>query len=120
MIVNLMKIIDISNPERINRKPEKTAVLVSGGNFSEQEFLIKKIELKLYVEQFDKKLGPYSLITANIETDKGEIEMIYDEGFRGENSLEQATEFITKNLGISALIIRSIVSLREELKKSSN
>lgn len=112
-----MKILDISNPERIKRKPDKVSVLVSGGNFSEQGLLIKKIELKLYIEKFDKKLGPYSLITANVETDKGEIEMIYDEGFRGENSLEQAAEFITKNLGISSLIIRSIVSLKDELEK---
>ena len=120
MVRILMKVIDIPNPERIKRNPDKSAVLVSGGNFSEQEFLIKKIELKLYIEKFDKKLGPYSLITALVETDKGDIEMIYDEGFRGKNSLDEATEFVTKNLGISALIIRSIVSLKEELKKLSN
>ena len=114
-----MKIVDFSNPERINRKPDKTSVLFSGGNFSEQEFLIKRIELKLYVEKIDKKLGPYSLITVNVETDKGNIEMIYDEGFRGENALDEAVGFVTNNLGISALILRSIVSLKEELKKSN-
>ena len=52
-----------------------------------------------------------------IETDKGSIEMIYDEGFRGENALEKAAEFVINNLGISALVLRSIVSLKEELKK---
>ena len=114
-----MKIVDISNPERINRKPDKTIVLLSDGNFSEQGFLIKRIELKLYIEKLDEKLGPYSLITVNIETDKGTIEMIYDEGFRGENALEKATEFVTNNLGISSLVLRSIVSLKEELKKSN-
>jgi len=45
--------------------------------------------------------------------------MIYDEGFRGENALEKATEFVTNNLGISSLVLRSIVSLKEELKKSN-
>ena len=114
-----MKIVDISNPERINRKPDKITVLLSDGNFSEQGFLIKRIELKLYTEKLDEKLGPYSLITANIETDKGTIEMIYDEGFRGENALEKATEFVTNTLGISSLVLRSIVSLKEELKKSN-
>ncbi|MFB5610244.1 MAG: hypothetical protein ACE5R3_00615 [Nitrosopumilaceae archaeon] len=114
-----MKIVDISNPERVNREPDKISVLLSDGNFSEQEFLIKRIELKLYIEKIDEKLGPYSLITANIETDKGNIEMIYDEGFRGENALEKATAFVTNNLGISSLILRSIVSLKEELKKSN-
>jgi len=113
-----MKIVDISNPERINRKPDKIIVLLSNGNFSEQGFLIQRIELKLYTEKLDEKLGPYSLITANIETDKGIIEMIYDEGFRGENALEQAAEFVTKNLGISALVLRSIISLKDELKSN--
>ncbi len=111
-----MTIIDVPNPERINQKPEKTIVLFSGGNFSEQDFLIKKVELKLYVEKIDEKLGPYSLITAFIETDQGSIEMIYDEGFRGENALEKASDFVKNNLGLSALVLRSIVSLKEELK----
>ena len=31
-----MKIVDISNPERINREPEKTSVLFSGGNLSKK------------------------------------------------------------------------------------
>ncbi|MEE9563920.1 MAG: hypothetical protein V3V69_03240, partial [Nitrosopumilaceae archaeon] len=72
-----------------------------------------------YTEKIDEKLGPYSLITVNVETDKGKIEMIYDEGFREENALEKAAEFVTNNLGISSLILRSIVSLKEELKKSN-
>ena len=114
-----MKIVDISNPERVNREPDKTSVLLSNGNYSEQGFLIKHIELKLYIEKIDEKLGPYSLITVTVETDKGNIEIIYDEGFRGENSLEPATDFITNNLGLSSLILRSIVSLNEELKKSN-
>jgi hypothetical protein len=114
-----MKIVDISNPERVNREPDKVIVLLSDGNFSEQGFFIKRIELKLYTEKIDEKLGPYSLITVNVETDKGKIEMIYDEGFRGENALEKAAEFITNNLGLSSLVLRSIVSLKEELKKSN-
>ena len=98
-----MKIIDISNPERINRKPDDISVILSKGNFSEQGFLIKKIELKLYTEKVDENLGPYSLITANIETDKGNIEMLYDEGFQGKNALENATEFVTKKFRVFQL-----------------
>ena len=113
-----MKIVDISNRSRVNRAPDKIVSLFSKGNFSEKGFLIKKVELKLYIEKFDEKLGSYSLITLDVETDKGGIEMIYDEGFRGENSLEQAANFVTKNLGLSALILRALVSLKEELKKS--
>ncbi len=114
-----MKIVDFSNPERINREPDEATTLFSNGNYSEQGFLIKKIEFKLYIEKVDEKLGPYSLITANIETDKGSIEMIYDEGFRGENSLEKATNFVIKNLGLSSLVLRSIVSLKDELEKQN-
>ena len=78
------------------------------------------MELRLYKESTDKKVGLYSLITTSIETDKGSIEMIYDEGFLGNNSIEQASELLTKNLGVSGLVLRSIISLRDELKKISN
>jgi len=40
--------------------------------------------------------------------------MIYDEGFRGEESLSRAAKFLTSNLGVSGLILRSIISLREK------
>jgi len=113
-----MKVIDIPNPDRINHKPDDFKIITSSGNFSEQGFLIKKVELRLYKEKFDKKFGTYSLITSLIETDKGSIEMIYDEGFRGENALNEAAEFLTKNLGISGLILRSMISLKNELKES--
>ncbi len=111
-----MKIIGIQNRDRVNRKPDKISIIFSSGTFFEQEFLIKKVELRLYKERTDEKLGPYSLITSSIETDKGSIEMIYDEGFLGDNQIEQASELLTKNLGVSGLILRSIISLREELK----
>jgi len=111
-----MKIVDISNPERINRKPDKTTVLLSDGNFFEQGFLIKRIELKLYTEKLDEKLGPYSLITANIETDKGVIEMIYDEGFRGENALEKAKKRM-KRLRREYNIFKDTDAMKEMLRK---
>ncbi len=114
-----MKVIDISKPGRVNRKPDKIKTIFSSGNFFEQGFLIKKVELRLYKEKIDEKFGPYSLITTFIETDKGTIEMIYDEGFLVENSLEQASELLTKNLGISGPVLRSLISLNEELKKSN-
>jgi hypothetical protein len=42
---------------------------------------------------------------------------LYDEGYRGHNSLEAAKKFIISNLGISSLILRSIIALEEEIKK---
>ena len=106
-----MDVIDLPNPERINRKPDQVEILFSSGDYEEQGFLIKRVELRLYMENIDEKLGPLSLITSFVETDKGTIEMIYDEGYRGENPLNRAVQFLVSHLGLSALILRSVISL---------
>ena len=108
-----MNIVDLHDPKRVDRTPDAVEILLSG-NFIQDDFKISKVELRLYSEQNDEKLGAFSLITSFVETDKGSIEMIYDEGFRGKNSLLRASEFLTSNLGISGLILRSIISLREK------
>lgn len=113
-----MKIIDVANPQRIRRKPDQTITLLDSGSFAEQGFVIKKIELRLFVEKTDHKLGTYSLITSLVETDKGDVEMIYDEGFMGENALGRTANFILNNLGLSGIILRSIIALNS--KKSSD
>ena len=100
---------------RVNKKPDDVMVLLPSGKFIQDEFVISRVELRLYIERIDEKLGAYSLITSFVETDKGSVEMIYDEGFRGEKSLLRASEFLTSNLGISGLILRSIISLREKI-----
>ena len=112
-----MKVIDVINPQRINKAPDKTIVLLSDGNFIEQGFIIRKIQLCLYLQKYDEKLGPYSLLTVSVETDKGEIEMTYDEGYQGKNALEEAAGFLTSNLGLSSLILRSIIQLKTESEK---
>ncbi len=109
-----MTIVDLHDPQRVNRKPDSVEVLLSSGNFIQDDFRISKVELRLYNERTDEKLGKYSLITSFVETDKGSVEMIYDEGFRGEEPLLRAAEFLTSNLGISGLILRSIIALREK------
>jgi hypothetical protein len=107
----VVKVVDVASPERINKVPDKTIVLLSSGNFIEQGHVVKNIYLNLYIQNKDEKLGPYSLITAYLETDKGEIEMTYDEGYRGKNALEEAASFLTTHLGISSLILRSVMEL---------
>jgi hypothetical protein len=109
-----LKITDVANPERVNRKPDKTMMLLSSGNFTEQGFTIKKIELRLFIEKIDQKLGPFSLVTSLVETDKGEVEMMYDEGYRGEDVLEKTANFILNNLGLSGIILRSIIVLQSK------
>ena len=115
-IISKMKIIDLPNPERINRLPDKSIVLFSEKNYSEHGFKIKNVELRLFIEKTDEKLGPYSLITCFIDTDKGSIEMVYEEGYHGMNSLERSKDFLVSNLGISGLILRSIIALESALK----
>ncbi len=111
---NQMKIVDMHDPQRVNRTPDDVKILFSSGSFVQDEFTISKVELRLYNEKNDDHLGTFCLITSFVQTDKGSVEMIYDEGFRGENPLLRASEFLTSNLGISGLILRSIISLREK------
>ena len=106
-----MRYIDISNPERVDRDPDKVIQLLSNGSITEKGYKIKNIQLRLYIEKNDKKLGQYSLITSLVETDKGSVEMIYDEGYRGNDALETSSKFLTENLGISSLILRSLIFL---------
>ena len=112
----MLKIIDVVDPKRIAKSPDKTIVLMSSGNFIQHGHEIKDVHLNLYIQRKDPDLGSYSLLTAYVETDKGSIEMTYDEGYRGENSLEEAATFLTSHLGISGLILRSILQLENSLE----
>ena len=114
-----MKIIDLHDPTRVNRKPDGVEVLFSSGDFEQEGFVVTNVELRHYIEKKDSNLGPYSLITSYVETDKGSIEMIYDEGFRGDDSLIRTAQFLVSNLGISGLILRSIITLQEHLKENT-
>lgn len=113
----VLKIVDVTDPKRLDRGPDKTIVLMSSGNFMERGYEIRNIHLNRYLQAKDSRLGPYSLLTVYVETDKGSIEMTYDEGYRGENALEEAAAFLTSHLGISGLILRSIIQLENALEK---
>ena len=106
-----MRYIDIPNPKRVDRNPDKISELLSNGSIAEKGYVIKNIQLRLYIEKNDKKLGQYSLITSLVETDKGSVEMIYDEGYRGNDALETSSKFLSENLGVSSLILRSLIFL---------
>lgn len=106
-----MDIIDLHDPTRVSKRPDDTKVLLSG-KFIQDEFTITAVELRLYNEKIHDTLGTYSLITCFVQTNLGSVEMIYDEGYRGQNPLLRAVTFLTSNLGISGLILRSVISLR--------
>ena len=114
----MKNIIDIHDSDRVRRKPDNVEVLFKSSSFDHQGFSVKRVELRHYTEKKDENLGSYSLITSFVETDKGSVEMIYDEGFRGEDSLSGTVKFLVSTLGISGLILRSIITLREQLDES--
>jgi hypothetical protein len=114
-----MKIIDLTNPQRVNREPDKKISLFSSGNYIEQGIQIKTVQLRLYIEKIDEKLGSFSLITTFVDTDKGSIEMLYDEGYRGANTLVQTADFLKSHLGLSGLILRSVIALKEDTEKQT-
>ena len=46
-----MMIIDIHEPDRVNRTPDAIEVLLSDGNFTQDNFKISRVELRLYNEK---------------------------------------------------------------------
>jgi hypothetical protein len=107
-----MKLSDIE-PGRINRPPDRSRVLLDKGSQKNQGFVIQKIEMRQYVERKDEKLGDYSLLTAVVETDRGTVEMKYDEGFRGPDALESAVTMLTQYVGLASLINRALIELQQ-------
>jgi hypothetical protein len=98
-------------PGRIQGAPTKTRILLSAPQ-SVQGFIVKKVEMRQYVERTDAKLGDYSLLTVVVETDRGAVEMKYDEGFRGADALESAVAMLTQYVGLSSLINRALIELQ--------
>ncbi len=112
-----MRFVDVPDPGRVASGPSRVSVILEGGSFWERGFEITRVELCLYEEKADERLGTYSLITSVVHTDRGSIEMVYDEGFRGEDPLGRASRFLSANLGISGVVLRSIIAL-EQLTKT--
>ena len=59
-----MNIVDLHDPKRVEGTPDTVEILFSSGNFTQDEFKISKVELRLYVERIDDELGAFSLITS--------------------------------------------------------
>lgn len=99
---------------RVSRPPDNAKVLMAGGAQKNQGFVIKKIEMRQYVERKDDHLGDYSLLTVVVETDRGTAEMKYDEGFRGPDALESAVTMLTQYVGLASLINRALIELQRQ------
>ena len=110
-----MKFVDIPDSQRIAHEPNNRNVIFENGKIVQEGVEIKQIELLQYNIKMDKTLGPYSIITALVDTDQGQIEILYDEGYRGNNALNESANILIQNLGLSGLILRSLISLKNKL-----
>lgn len=113
-----MDVVDLADAGRVSRDPDRIIQVMDSGEYAVQGFVVRGVQLRLYTERHDGRLGPYSLITSRVETDRGSIEMTYDEGFRGEGALDGAYRLLTENLGISGLVLRSVIALRDGLESA--
>ena len=112
-----MKFVDVPDSKRIERDPDNRNIVFSDGKITQDDVEIKKIELLEYKINTDQNLGTYSIITALVDTDQGLIEILYDEGYRGDDALNDSTNMLIQNLGLSGLILRSLISLKNKLGK---
>ena len=112
-----MKFVDIPDSKRIEREPDDRNLIFSDGKITQDGVEIKKIELLHYRIKTDPNLGEYSIITALVDTTQGTIEILYDEGHRGDDALNESANMLIQNLGLSGLILRSLISLKNQLKK---
>ncbi|HXV46655.1 MAG TPA: hypothetical protein VD736_08290 [Nitrososphaera sp.] len=106
-----MKASDV-DPGRVGRPPDRIKVLLAGGAQRNQGFVIRKVEMRQYVERRDDRLGDYSLLTVVVETDRGTAELKYDEGFRGPDALESAANMLMQYVGLASLINRALIELQ--------
>ena len=112
-----MKFVDVPDSKRIERDPDNRNVVFSDGKITQDDVEIKKIELLEYKINTDQNLGTYSIITALVDSDQGLIEILYDEGYRGDDALNDSANMLIQNLGLSGLILRSLISLKNKLGK---
>ena len=112
-----MKFVDVPDSKRIEREPDNRNMIFSDGKITQDGVEIKQIELLRYKIKTDENLGEYSVITALVDTDQGQIEILYDEGYRGDDALNESANMLIQNLGLSGLILRSLISLKNKLGK---
>ena len=98
-------------PGRI-KSPANRTTAVFQGTMQDQGFTVTRIDLRQYVERTDDKLGEYSLLTAVVETDRGTVELKYDEGFKGSDALDSAADFLRKYTGLASLVNRALIELQ--------
>ena len=124
-----MRIIEVRDQRVLSDGPTDTSVIIKQGQIKQDEFIITRIELRHYIDSnsnsnktqqhnkpgYDLRQKTYSVITAYVETNKGSVEMTYDEGFLGNSPLTTASKLLTENIGLSALVLRCVIAIKSKL-----
>lgn len=98
---------------RISKAPSKVMVLINGNDVSKGVVRVERLELRQYYERFDKTKGFYSLITVYMKSDRGMIELRFDEGFKGDDPLQEIFSNLTKYMGLESIINRILIEFEE-------
>ena len=98
---------------RISGVPIDKAVLFEGVSLSIDNVTIDRVELRQYLESLDQKKGIYSLITVYLKSSRGEMELKFDEGFKGKNPLPEISLILTKYIGLESLLNRLVLAFNE-------
>jgi hypothetical protein len=98
---------------RISGVPIDKAVLFEGVSLSVDNVTIDRVELRQYLEGLDQKKGIYSLITVYLKSSRGEMELKFDEGFKGKNPLPEISLILTKYIGLESLLNRLVLAFNE-------
>ncbi len=95
--------------------PDASIILLPNVNIKTSGFIVRNVKLQQYVESIDPHLGEYLFMTVLIETDKGCIELKFDEGYKGRSALNNWAHFLSHYVGYASLIDRAIMELRDIL-----
>ncbi|MFZ0557113.1 MAG: hypothetical protein WBL68_18555 [Nitrososphaeraceae archaeon] len=98
---------------RISNAPLDKVVLFDGISLLVDSVPIEKVELRHYRERFDMDKGHYSLITVYLKSSKGEIELKFDEGFKGNDPLLEISQILKRYVGLESLINRALIAFQE-------
>lgn len=98
---------------RISNEPIDRLVLFDGVSLSVDNVSIERVELRQYLEGFDKENRFYSLMTIYLKSNKGEIEHKFDEGFKGKDPLPEISLVLMKYLGLESIINRLLIAFNE-------
>jgi hypothetical protein len=98
---------------RISNAPINKAVLFEGVLLSGDNISIERVELRHYRERLDKEKGSYSLITVYLKSTKGEVELKFDEGYKGKDPLPEISLILKRYVGLESLINRLLIALNE-------